>query len=41
MEIGLAIVLVVIGLMAWDLLRISDDEENIEEDIKEERKENE
>lgn len=39
MEIGLAIVLVAIGLIVWSLVKVSDDE-NIGEDIREEDKEN-
>ena len=35
MKIGLAIVLVTIGLIVWSLVKVSDDE-NIGEDIREE-----
>ena len=39
MEIGLAIVLVTIGLIVWSLVKVSDDE-NIREDIREEEEKN-
>lgn len=39
MEIGLAIVLVAIGLIVWSLVKVSDDE-NIGEDIREEEEKN-
>ena len=39
MEIGLAIVLVAIGLIVWSLVKVSDDE-NIREDIREEEEKN-
>lgn len=39
MELGLAIILVAIGLMVWSLVKVSDDE-NIGEDIREEDEEN-
>ena len=39
MEIGLAIVLVTIGLIVWSLVKVSDDE-NIGEDIREEEEKN-
>ena len=39
--IAIAIVLVILGLMVWSLVKISDnDNENIEEDIREEDEEN-
>lgn len=41
MEIGLAIVLVILALMTWSLVKVSDDDnENIEENIREEDEEN-
>ena len=39
MKIGLAIVLVTIGLIVWSLVKVSDDE-NIREDIREEEEKN-
>ena len=39
MEIGLAIILVTIGLIVWSLVKVSDDE-NIGEDIREEEEKN-
>ena len=39
MKIGLAIVLVAIGLIVWSLVKVSDDE-NIREDIREEEEKN-